>query len=158
MLTLASPALAQEPTEAPTTYSPDRYPDESARSSVLYAGAAVALGGYGIAFGTSYLWSNAPTAQDLRLPIVGPYYALAGAKCGPDESGCSTLPVVIRSVFAALGGIGQIGGLALLVEGLFLPTSTSAESHASARISESTLYFTPTATDDGMGLLVGGTF
>jgi hypothetical protein len=128
------------------------------QGTVLVAGASVALVSYGLAFGSSFFWADAPTAQDLRLPVVGPYYALAGAKCGPQESGCSVVTVVIRSVLATLSGIGQIGGLALLAEGVFLPTSASGESRTVATRSEPTLYFSPAATDDGVGLLVGGAF
>jgi hypothetical protein len=72
VLLLSSPAFAEEPTEPPTTYSPDRYPEPSAQGTVLVAGANVALVSYGLAFGSSFFWADAPTAQDLRLPVVGP--------------------------------------------------------------------------------------
>jgi hypothetical protein len=160
-----SRAHADEPTEAPVQYRTERYPSEGTGTSLVLAGAAITLGSYGVAFGTSYLWPHAPTAEDLRLPIVGPAMAVAGAGCAEREreAGCSTPIVVVRTVLAAIGGIGQLGGLALIAEGLFLPTSApSAQAPdvlESANDSAPThVWISPTASDDGFGLSVGGAF
>ena len=106
----ASPCFAGEPTESPQTFEPDVHPSAGARVNVLLAGAALGVGSYGVAYGTSYLWSNAPTARDLRIPVVGPWMALGGAKCGSREPSCGTFTVVLRTVFATLSGQAAIAG------------------------------------------------
>jgi hypothetical protein len=166
LLTLSPTARADEPTQAEVDYRPDRYPPSGTGTSLVLAGTGIAIGGYAIAFGSSYLWPDAPTAADLRLPVVGPFFALAGAGCAAGEAGgCSTLTVVVRSVFAALSGIGQVGGLALVTEGLFLPTSSTAPSSVeSARgipvdaVATPRFVFSPVASDSGFGFNIAGAF
>lgn len=164
-LAFSPQARADEPTQAQVEYSPDRYPAKGTGSSLILAGSGIALGGYAIGFGTSYLWADAPTASDLKLPVVGPVLALAGAGCGSDEAGgCGTLVVVVRSVFAAFSGIGQLGGLALITEGIFLPTSDAPSSALSAsdlQHAESVtprFVFSPVASDTTLGFNVAGQF
>lgn len=147
-------ARAEEPTQPPIHYYPDRYPAPSARTNVLISGALVAGGSYGLALGTSYLWSDAPTASDLRIPVAGPFMAVAGAGCGPAESGCNTVGVVIRTIFATLSGVGQVGGIALLAEGLFMRTESRP-----APAAASSWTVSPIAGDDGSyGVSIGGQF
>ncbi len=153
---VTAPCLADEPTQSPETYQPDTYPSSSARTNVLLAGAAVTAGSYGIAFGTSYLWSDAPTAQDLRLPVVGPVMAITGAKCGRDEIGCGTFTVVLRTIFATLSGIGQVGGLGVIAEGLFM--KTRSDSAAPPPPPATSVYVSPMADDTALGFTLGGQF
>jgi hypothetical protein len=163
-LAFSPEARADEPTQAEVEYRPDRYPATGTGSSLIVAGSGIALGGYAIGFGTSYLWADAPTAADLRLPVVGPVLALAGAGCGNGEAGCGTLSVVVRSVFAVISGIGQLGGLALITEGLFLPTADAPSSAQSAReiqhpsTATPRFVFSPVATDTTLGFNLGGQF
>lgn len=126
------PAQAEEPTGPATAYRPDEYPPTSARYAALIAGGAVLAGSYGVGFGTSYLWPSAPNAEQLRIPVAGPWMALANAGCGRSEGGCETIVVVFRSVFATLSGIGQAGGVLLLSEALFLPSAPTPARGASA--------------------------
>lgn len=112
-------------------------------------------GSYGLALGTSYLWADAPTADDMRIPVVGPFMAIGGAKCGGAETGCNTVSVVIRTVFATLSGIGQVGGIALVAEGLFMRT----EARPVRESASTTWTVTPVADHAGnLGLSLGGQF
>ena len=79
LLLLAVPrvALAEEPTLDAVTYNPTELPPDAARGRVLLVGLALTAGWYGASVGTSYLWPDAPNARDLRLPVVGPWLALA---------------------------------------------------------------------------------
>jgi hypothetical protein len=169
-LAFSPQARADEPTQAEVDHRPDRYPPPGTGSSLVLGGAGVALGGYAVAFGSSYLWSEAPTASDLRLPVAGPVLAIAGAGCGAEEAGCGNLVVVVRSVFAALSGMAQIGGLALMAEGLFLPTAGEAPSSAqsadrfrgtefqSTADATPRFIFSPVASDTTFGFNVAGQF
>lgn len=136
-------------------YQPEIYPPPAARWRTLLAGAAVAGVGYGAALGTSYLWEGAPGMAGLRKPVIGPVYALKDAGCGADEgSGCSSVTVGFRSVVAVLAGLAQLGGIALLVEGIVMKTSDTPAQAGTLR----TIYALPTATESGVGLQVGGAF
>ncbi|MEN9577548.1 MAG: hypothetical protein RJA70_557 [Pseudomonadota bacterium] len=127
-----SAALAEEPTGPSTEYRPNEFPPTSARYSALIAGGAVLAGSYGIAFGSSYLWPSSPNSGELRIPVAGPWMALANAGCGTSEQGCETLDVVFRSIFTTLSGLGQAGGVLLLTEALFLPAGPEPKRGVSA--------------------------
>ncbi len=172
-MALSPSAWADEPTQPPEDYHPDRYPQASARWNVVLGGTALFAGSYGMAYGTSYLWPDAPTASDLRLPVVGPFMAMAGARCGSSESGCGAFSVVLRTVFATLSGIGQVGGVGLIIEGIFMPTSTGKESSSSlltqtsalrtpdstrARAAQPQWMLAPTMDESSLGLSVSGSF
>jgi hypothetical protein len=89
---------------------------------MLLAGAGLTLGWYGVGVGTSFLWPDAKNSHDLRVPVVGPWMALAHVGCGANESDCRDTIVVVRTTLAVLSGVGQAGGLLAFVEGLFLDT------------------------------------
>jgi hypothetical protein len=106
------------------TYDPGEYPPPSARWGLLAVGAGTSVAWYGGGLACSYLWPDAPGASDLRIPVAGPWMALADSGCADDDPDCSTLWVVTRAVLTALNGVGQIGGLAVVGEALFLPTAS----------------------------------
>lgn len=136
-------------------YQPEVYPPPAARWRTLLAGAAMAGVGYGLSVGTSYLFDGAPGMAGLRKPIIGPVYAIKDAGCGSAEgAGCSEVTVGFRSVVAVLSGLAQVGGIALLVEGLVMKTSDKPAQAGTSR----TFYALPTATESGVGLQVGGSF
>lgn len=91
---------------------------------------AVGLGAtaffYGAAAGVSYAFPDAPGARDLRLPVVGPWLAIAHNGCPADEPDCSPLMVIVRTVLSALDGAAQAGGLAVVMESVFMPTQVSS--------------------------------
>jgi len=133
-LVLASPAGAEPPAPAPTPSVAEApaYPPPSTR----WAGMAVGLGTtaffYGAAAGASYLFPDAPGARDLRLPVIGPWLAIAHNGCPADEPDCGPLMVVVRSVLTAIDGAAQAGGLAILIESAFMPTQVRSSSSDTA--------------------------
>jgi hypothetical protein len=69
------------------------------------------------------LFPEAPGAQELRYPIAGPWIALTNVGCRED---CGTLEVVLRAVLTVVDGVGQAGGVLVMVEGLLLPSEERA--------------------------------
>jgi hypothetical protein len=176
-LSWATPAAADEPTIAEATYDPSAYPPAGTRGRLLITGAALMAGWYGVALGTSYLWQDAPNSKDLRLPLVGPFLSLRDVGCGDRERSCETAIVVFRTAVAVISGVGQLGGLVILGEGLFVDTgpakapSTSAEAlrfipapsrderRAVHKLSSAGWAAAPLALPDGsLGLGVSGRF
>lgn len=154
-------ATAEEPTVDEVAYHPSELPPDAARGRVLLVGLALTAGWYGAGVGTSYLWSDAPNARDLRLPVVGPWLALADAGCGDAEPGCSTFTVLARSALAVMSGVGQLGGLFALGEGIFMSTgSPSAAPKSGARpISvEPSVAAVPVVLPNGAGIEFVGRF
>jgi hypothetical protein len=62
--------------------------------------------------------------KDLRTPVAGPWLALSNNRC---DGSCS-LGDVVRTTWFVLNGIGQAGGLAIVLEGLLLRTGGEAPS------------------------------
>ncbi len=87
---------------------------------------AVGLGStavwYGAAYGIREGWRDAPGANDLRYPVVGPIMDLTKTGCPEGSPDCSTFELVLRTVLVSLDTLGQVGGLAIAFEGLSLPT------------------------------------
>jgi len=119
------PAAAEPEAADPLAQTPsvtlDRYPPPSTRGKLLFAGVATTAAWYGLALGSSYAWPDTVGANDLRIPVAGPWMALSHSGCG-NVSDCSTVIVVLRAIATTLDGIGQATGLGLAAEGLFLPT------------------------------------
>jgi hypothetical protein len=62
--------------------------------------------------------------KDLRIPIAGPWIALGKTGCPTSDPDCSVFPLVFGALVTILDGVVQVGGLAVVGEGLFLKTST----------------------------------
>ncbi len=107
-------AVAAEPTPA--------YPPPSTRWAVAALGVGTTAFFYGLAAGASYGWPDAPGTHDLRTPIIGPWLAISHGGCPATDLDCSTLLVIARTAVEALDGAAQAGGLAVMLEGLFMPT------------------------------------
>ena len=122
---LSAPAAADEPKPPERDTNPEEFPETPAQPNLLLIGGVVTGVWYGAALGTSYLWSDSPGASDLRIPIAGPYMALAKTGCGSAEVGCGTFTVVLRTILTSLAAVGQTGGVLAMVEGAFLPTAAS---------------------------------
>jgi hypothetical protein len=159
-LAVASPASAraEEPSIDEVDYNPAVMPPDGARSRLLWTGAALTVGWYGAAVGTSFLWDEAPNARRLRLPVVGPWAALGEVRCGSRESSCSTGTVVLRTALAVVSGIGQIGGLAVLAEGAFFPTAPPASGSPPTARRASDWLALPVVAPDRVGIDVVGRF
>jgi hypothetical protein len=115
-------ASADEP-EPMVRFDPSAKPPPYTQSTLLLIGVAGAAVTYGGAVGASYLWADDPGASDLRIPVVGPWIKIGHTTmCVDETNGCNNVLQVIGAVAAGLDGLGQIGSLALLAEGLFAPT------------------------------------
>ena len=123
---LSSPniASAEEPLAPEADTNPSGAPPPSTRPNLVLIGAAVAAGWYGAAYGTSYLWPDSDGASSLRIPVAGPYMALAKTGCSSRESAadCGTFTVVLRTILTSLSAVGQTGGVLAMLEGVFVPT------------------------------------
>jgi hypothetical protein len=133
-LFVAAPSRADEPLAPQEDTNPNTKPPPSARVNVFLVGAAVTAGWYGVALGTSYLWSDSDGAASLRIPVAGPYMALAKTGCADTEPSCDTLTLVVRTVFTVLSAVGQTGGVLAMGEGLFMATADGSHRRAAARI------------------------
>lgn len=128
-LALVWPEAAHADEPAPVvTYDPTAFPSREAQMRTITYGAVMTLGSYGAAVGASYLWSNDFGANDLRIPVVGPWMKLGQTRlCPPPNeneiSTCSDVTQVAGAVLVAVDGLLQAGGLFLLLEGLLMKTS-----------------------------------
>ncbi len=120
-------AHADEPVRV-IRFEPDAYPESGTGTRLMIAGLASSAAWYGLALGPSLLWPDAPGAEDLRIPVAGPWLALADTGCAESEPDCSVAWVVFRAIVTAIDGVGQAGGLAIAAEGLFMPTRPAANS------------------------------
>lgn len=162
---LATPALAQEPTE------PLRYPPSSVRPKLILGGIAVT----GIAYGSVYLaatqWPGTPGSSELLIPIAGPWLSLRRLGCSASEiaytgrdphagpqfqvtaTDCSGVLLFFRGFLAVIDGLAQLGGLGMIGEGIFMTTEADApkkKAASSFTISPAPL-LTPTST--GLGFI-----
>src|SRR5690349_10245564 len=112
----APSAHADEPVAPEADTNPSTFPPPAARPNLLLIGAALTVGWYGAAVGTSYLWDKSDSASSLRIPVAGPYMALAKTGCSSRESGCNTFVVIVRTVLTSLSLVGQTGGVLAMIE------------------------------------------
>jgi hypothetical protein len=127
--------------------------------NLVLVGAGVAVFWYGAAVGTSYLWPDADGAASLRIPVAGPYMALAKTGCSSAEPDCTTLTVVVRTLFTGLSAIGQTGGVLAALEGVFVPSrgrprAPSGRAEPAAHVAVAPAALGP----GGLGLGLLGTF
>lgn len=120
------PARAEEPTLAEAHYDPNEHPPSGTQGRLILTGAGLTVGWYAAAVGTSFMWQDAANAKDLRIPVAGPWLALADTGCGSKERDCETAVVVFRTVVTVISGVGQLGGLLVLAEGLFVGSGAPA--------------------------------
>jgi len=129
---LAAPAFAQEPVgldKPPITADggpalEPEYPSPATPLNLALTGGIITAVWYGGALGSSYLIGDQPYADELRIPLAGPFMAFPQMlECKPGDENCTTLIVVVRSILTMLDGIGQVGGTGILLESLFVPTA-----------------------------------
>jgi hypothetical protein len=148
----APPATASAPPRAPDAYD---LPPPSTRWNLLFTGLAVTGVSYGLALGASYAWPDERISSELRIPIAGPWMAIANTGCSEKDPDCSTVTLVFTAVLMGMDGVLQAGGLGLAVESVFMKTATP-KSRSSAL---PTLRPVPyVAGKDAMGLGLAGTF
>lgn len=158
-IAIAPAARADEPTAPEADTNPSTYPPPAARPNLLLVGAAVTVGWYGAALGSSYLWKDAESSPPLRIPIAGPYMSLAKTGCSSAELNCDTFTVVIRTIITSLSMVGQTGGLLAMIEGAFVPTQVPAPSSHSPKHDTRHVAIVPTPTNaGGAGFAIVGDF
>lgn len=97
----------------------DTFPPHTARWKVFGAGLGTTAGFYAIAQPFAYGYSSTPGVKHLRIPVAGPWMALYGNECG---SGCNRYTYWFRNIATVLDGLGQAGGIFIMLESLFIPT------------------------------------
>jgi hypothetical protein len=127
-------ARADEPVAPEADTNPDVLPSSAARTNLLLVGGAVTVGWYAVAVGSSYAWKDADSASSLRIPFAGPFMGLAHTGCGEHESSCETSTVVLRSAVYVLSAVGQLGGVAAMLEGAFIRTASPGTERSPVRL------------------------
>lgn len=141
--------------EAEQTAPPMRYPPSSVRVKLVAGGLVVTGLAYGAAFAAASTWPEVPGASELKIPVVGPWMALANNGCAPDDPDCG-FTLYLRGILTAVDGLIQLGGLGIVAEGLFMTTEASAP-RRQAR-GGVTVRPTPIVTARSAGLGVVGSF
>lgn len=114
-LVVTPPALAQEPVPEGS------YPPPSVRWKLVTAGVAVT----GLAWGASYLsastWPEVPGSGALKVPVAGPWIALAQNGCAADDPDCGAI-LYLRGILLVIDGLVQAGGVGIIAEGVLTKT------------------------------------
>lgn len=164
-------AQAEPPSHA---MQEEAYPPHSARWKVFAAGLGTTAGFYAIAQPFAYGYSSTPGVKHLRIPIVGPWMALYDNVC---VGGCNRYAYWVRNAAMVLDGLGQAGGIFIMLESLFIPTfdpppvddttrrnGTKTKKPASQQPNEApvqNLFLAPTPMGvgaSGVGISVSGAF
>jgi hypothetical protein len=191
VVSLALPARAfaddeekkPEKPESETATSLDRYPPFSTRFKVMAAGLVVTGAAWGVSFGISRGWPEAPCHITLAgsfgpdgktpcssgppgynqfgIPVAGPWIALAKSGCAVDNPACQTASVVARGVAYVLDGIIQAAGVALVIQSFVMKTEPLESNKTSAfalRFRGLSMTPVPVPLPSGGGLGLVGTF
>ncbi|HSN99275.1 MAG TPA: hypothetical protein VLS89_13360 [Candidatus Nanopelagicales bacterium] len=142
--------------EAAQDELPQRYPPSSVRPKLIAGGILVTGVAYGAGFLAASTWPDAPGASELKIPVVGPWMALANNGCAADDPGCG-FPLYFRGILTAIGGLVQLGGLAIVGEGIFMTTEARPQPRA-ARSQAITVMPVPMVTGQSGGFGVVGQF
>jgi hypothetical protein len=147
----SSLARAEEPVEH------QRFPPSSVRRKVIAAGVLFVGIGYGGALGTAYGWADAPGSNELKIPVVGPWVALAKAGCPSGQAECGA-SLGLRVFLSVLEGLVQTGGLAFVAEGVFMTTEAAADVPARKTSSAFIVRPVPLVTPTFTGAALVGSF
>lgn len=121
VLLASTPCWAQD--DAPQT---PRYPPSSVRPKIIIGGLSLFALSYGAGFLVSSLIPEQPGIARLQYPVVGPWIGITENKCVEYGSTDCTPELVGRGVIYAVAGLAQVGGLALVTEGLVMKTQVYA--------------------------------
>lgn len=154
-LLLAAPASAQDrPIGEPSAWAAEgededvvRYPPTPARYGLIGGG----VGMFGVSYGAGAIFAaafpNTPGIDSLYIPVAGPWIAMGRNECRFNNPDCGAI-LYVRGVLYALEGIAQLGGLALIGEGIFMTTEApEAEPETSIQL---TPVVSPTMTGFGL--------
>ncbi|MEM9696057.1 MAG: hypothetical protein AAGA56_26170 [Myxococcota bacterium] len=128
-----------------------RYPPTSARYAAIGAGAGFFAIPYGLSVMSASVWSDTPGASWLYVPVAGPIGAIANNRCAVDDPNCGAI-LYLRGFLYAFDFLGQVGGLALVTEGLLMTTEAPASS------SETSWTLLPDVGPNHAGMQWVGTF
>jgi len=117
----------------PTAAPSDEYPPPGTRTRLALTGLGVFGVWYGVAVAQSFGWKDAPGHEHLLIPVVGPWMTIAQAGCG-NETDCTSVLVVVRSIISGIASVGQLGGLAILGEAAFMRSERPQPKQAAVRI------------------------
>ena len=155
-LTAAAPVWAQQADE-PEDVLPKRYPPTSVRWKLISGGLALT----GLAYGTAYLcastWPDAPGADSLKIPVAGPWIALADSGCAADDPDCGFLKY-FRGFLTIIDGFVQAGGLGIAGEGIFMTTEREQPKPRRSEGAKVKMRPMPIVTSKTTGLGVVGQF
>jgi hypothetical protein len=152
---LAAMALASATAGAQEAEEPQRYPPSSVRLKLVVGGLVVTGVAYGAGFLAASSWPDAPGASELKIPVVGPWIALAKNGCAADDPDCG-FALYFRGFLTVVDGLMQLGGLGIAGEGIFMTTEASAPTPPST--SKVIVRPAPIVTGTGAGFGVVGTF
>ena len=122
----ASSVWADEPAGGDSSSPPPirRYPPSSVRVKLVGGGLVLS----GLAYGGAYLcastWPDAPGADQLKIPVIGPWMALGKTGCAADDPDCG-FAMYFRAILTVLDGVIQAGGIGIAGEGVFMTTEAS---------------------------------
>ncbi|WP_433929584.1 hypothetical protein AB3662_38080 [Sorangium cellulosum] len=151
----AALALTAASAGAEEQAAPPRYPPSSVRPKLIVGGVAVTALAYGAGFLAATSWPDVPGSSELKIPIAGPWMALAKNGCAADDPDCGA-KLYVRGALTVVGGLAQLAGLALVGEGIFMTTEGRPAQPPST--SALTVLPAPVITATGMGMGVVGTF
>jgi hypothetical protein len=123
-----------------------RYPPTSVRYAIVAGGAGM----FGVAYALSAIsaaaWPDVPASKALYAPVVGPLIALGNSGCAENDPDCGAI-VYVRGVLYVVDTLVQLGGLALVTEGLVMTTEAEPDAPSVSLVP----LVTPTTT--GVGLI-----
>jgi hypothetical protein len=159
VVSLSRPGACEEPVR-PERHDPAALPPDGTGTKLVLVGAATTTAWYGASVGLSYLWPEQRGAADLRIPVAGPWMALAQTGCPEEDPNCSTFGLVLSGMLNVISGVCQAGGVLVMAEGLFLPEA-SAETDTKPRQATSVSAVSVAAGPMGAkawGIAIGGRF
>ena len=113
-------ALADEDVPArPERLESAEKPPRRIRSSLVLGGLGFTAGFWALNAGSSYMFPDQPGFDRLRMPVIGPWQALASNDC---NGSCGFINY-FNYVYFTLSGLAQAGGLGLVIEALVTPTA-----------------------------------
>lgn len=102
-----------------------RYPPRGVRWGLILGGSTLTLGAYVASLSAGFGWPEVAGSDMLKIPIAGPWIALAKNECSADvleDDGSCGATIYVRGVLEVLSGLVQVAGLPLIGEGIFMTT------------------------------------
>jgi hypothetical protein len=153
VLTSTASVRAEETAE---TDAIKRYPPSSVRPKLIAGGLTLTGLAWGAAFLSASTWPEVPGSDELKIPVVGPWMALAKNGCAPDDPDCG-FTLYLRAILTIADGLVQLGGLGIAGEGIFMTTEAAPapERKTGAKV---TIRPVPLVSGSTTGFGVVGTF